>query len=85
MSQSVVLAFSGGLDTSYCLFELKRRGLDVHGWTFRRENQFLPTQFRSSTDPIAVGDLVGEIRTFLAAGLDGFFTDNPDLGVAAVG
>ncbi len=30
MSQSVVLAFSGGLDTSYCLFELKRRGLDVH-------------------------------------------------------
>jgi len=27
---------------------------------------------------------VGEIRTFVAAGLDGFFTDNPDLGVAAV-
>lgn len=30
MNASVVLAFSGGLDTSYCLFELKRRGLDVH-------------------------------------------------------
>ena len=30
MSDSVVLAFSGGLDTSYCLYELKRRGLDVH-------------------------------------------------------
>lgn len=30
MAHSVVLAFSGGLDTSYCLFELKRRGLDVH-------------------------------------------------------
>jgi glycerophosphoryl diester phosphodiesterase len=32
-----------------------------------------------------VGDLVGEIRAFPVAGLDGFFTDNPDLGVAAVG
>jgi argininosuccinate synthase len=30
MSESVVLAFSGGLDTSYCLYELKRRGLEVH-------------------------------------------------------
>jgi glycerophosphoryl diester phosphodiesterase len=29
------------------------------------------------------GDLVGEIRAFLAAGMDGFFTDNPDLGVIA--
>lgn len=60
-----------------------RRGLIVHGWTFRRENQFLPLQYRSSTDPIAIGDLVAEIRVFLDAGMDGFFTDNPDLGVAA--
>lgn len=30
MGDSVVLAFSGGLDTSYCLYELKRRGFDVH-------------------------------------------------------
>jgi argininosuccinate synthase len=29
-NRSVVLAFSGGLDTSYCLFELKRRGYEVH-------------------------------------------------------
>lgn len=26
----VVLAFSGGLDTSYCLFDLKKRGFTVH-------------------------------------------------------
>jgi glycerophosphoryl diester phosphodiesterase len=57
--------------------------LVVHGWTFRRENRFLPTQFRSGADPEAPGDLVGEIRAFLAAGMDGFFTDNPDLGVIA--
>ena len=57
--------------------------LVVHGWTFRRENRSLPTQFRSSADLEAPGDLVGEIRAFLAAGMDGFFTDNPDLGVIA--
>jgi glycerophosphoryl diester phosphodiesterase len=59
------------------------RNLIVHGWTFRRENRFLPLQFRSSTDPEAVGDLVSEIKVFLDAGMDGFFTDNPDLGRAA--
>jgi glycerophosphoryl diester phosphodiesterase len=59
-------------------------GLIVHGWTFRRENQFLPADFRSSADPIAVGDLAGEINTFLDAGMDAFFTDNPDLGAATV-
>lgn len=61
-----------------------RAGLTVVGWTFRRENNFLPAEFRSSTDPAEPGDLVGEIRTFLRAGMDQFFTDNPDLGVKAV-
>ena len=42
-------------------------GLFVDAWTFRRENQFLPAQVRSSTHPNAVGDLVGEIRTFVTA------------------
>jgi len=45
----------------------------------------LPASVRSSTNPNAAGDLAGEIRVFLAAGMDGFFTDNPDLGVAAAG
>lgn len=61
-----------------------RAGLTVVGWTFRRENNFLPAEFRSSADPAQPGDLVGEIRTFLRAGMDQFFTDNPDLGVRAV-
>jgi glycerophosphoryl diester phosphodiesterase len=60
------------------------RGLFVHAWTFRRENLFLPPAFRVGPDPNAPGDVVGEIRTFLRAGVDGFFTDNPDLGVEAV-
>ena len=60
-------------------------GLDVHGWTFRRENAFLPAEFRSSDDPAGVGDLAGEIRVFVEAGLDGLFSDNPDVAVAAIG
>ncbi|GAA3700301.1 hypothetical protein GCM10022204_16290 [Microlunatus aurantiacus] len=55
-------------------------GLTVIGWTFRRENSFLPADFRKGTDPAAAGDLEAEIRTFLAAGMDGYFTDNPDIG-----
>lgn len=55
-------------------------GLTVIGWTFRKENSFLPADFRIGTDPAAQGDLQGEIRTFLAAGMDGYFTDNPDIG-----
>lgn len=59
-------------------------GLQVTGWTFRRENNFLPTNFQSSKDPAQVGDLAGEIRTFLAAGMDNVFSDNPDVAVQAV-
>ena len=58
-------------------------GLTVHGWTFRLENQFLPLEFRSGSDPAAPGDLVGEIGVFLAAGMDGFFSDQPDVAVTA--
>ncbi|WP_034620402.1 esterase-like activity of phytase family protein [Cellulomonas sp. URHE0023] len=62
-----------------------RVGLVVHGWTFRRENQFLPLEFRSSTDPNAVGDLAAEIRVFVGAGMDGVFSDNPDVASQTVG
>ena len=58
------------------------RGLAVHAWTFRAENEFLPADFRSSTDPAGQGDLAGELRAFLATGLDGVFADHPDVAVA---
>jgi glycerophosphoryl diester phosphodiesterase len=58
-------------------------GLEVNGWTFRRENRFLPTQFRLGADPNAWGDLQAEIETYLAAGMDSFFTDHPDVGERA--
>jgi glycerophosphoryl diester phosphodiesterase len=59
-------------------------GLEVHGWTFRAENIFLPNEFDSSADPAGIGDMKGQVLAFTALGMDGFFTDHPDLGVAAV-
>ena len=65
-------------------------GLVVHAWTFRAENRFLPTPLRS-TGPDGSpgpdrqhGDLAAEVRAHLAAGVDGIFTDHPDLVVQAV-
>ncbi len=58
-------------------------GLVVHPYTIRAENTFLPTDLRSSDDPAAFGDLRAEIKAYLEAGIDGFFTDQPDIGVAA--
>ncbi len=55
-------------------------GLIVIGWTFRRENRHLPVEFRSGPDQNAPGNLAGEIQVFLDAGMDGYFTDNPDIG-----
>ncbi len=58
-------------------------GLLVHGWTFRRENRFLPAEYRLGTAPNNAGDMMDELQAYLADGLDGFFTDNPDLGAKA--
>jgi glycerophosphoryl diester phosphodiesterase len=58
-------------------------GLVVHPYTFRAENRFLPSNLRRGEDPIALGDVVSEIRVFLSIGVDGFFTDHPDRGRVA--
>jgi glycerophosphoryl diester phosphodiesterase len=60
-------------------------GLEVHPYTFRRENRFLPEELRSSEDPAGVGDWLAEYERHFALGIDGVFTDNPDLAVAARG
>ena len=58
-------------------------GLVVHPWTFRRENHFLPADFKSGIDPRDPGDLAGEVRAFFTAGVDGLFSDNPAQAVSA--
>ncbi|MDT9592793.1 glycerophosphodiester phosphodiesterase [Nocardioides zeae] len=60
-----------------------RARLEVVVWTLRAENQFLPTNLRSSDDPNAHGDLAGEVSAHLDAGVDVVFSDHPDVAVAA--
>jgi glycerophosphoryl diester phosphodiesterase len=66
--------------------EAHAAGLEVHAWTFRPENAFLPEGLRRG-DPAARNDegSVAEIRAHLEAGIDAFFTDDPALGRRAVG
>ncbi|KFN51879.1 hypothetical protein N790_13620 [Arenimonas malthae CC-JY-1] len=61
-------------------------GLQVVAYTFRPENHFLEPRFRDDAGPAARNEAgsVREIRSYLAAGLDAFFTDDPALGRAAV-
>jgi glycerophosphoryl diester phosphodiesterase len=64
-----------------------RAGLLVHPWTFRRENTFLPSDFRQGNPASreflgAPGDLPAELELFWRLGVDGLLTDNPDIAVA---
>jgi glycerophosphoryl diester phosphodiesterase len=59
-------------------------GLRVHPWTFRAENAFLTPAHRRGSESTAHGDIAGEIAAGLAEGIDGFFTDFPAIGHAAL-
>lgn len=63
-----------------------RAGLLVRPYTFRPENRFLAADFRdgSEADARNPAGSVAEIRRYLATGIDGFFTDDPAIGRAAV-
>jgi glycerophosphoryl diester phosphodiesterase len=58
-----------------------RTGLQVHVWTLRDENRFLPQDLRSGDGPRAKGDAFVEYERFFDAGVDGVFTDFPDTAV----
>ncbi len=61
-------------------------GLEVHPYTFRPENRFLPRDYREGTNPDQPNPagLQRLITTFLDAGIDAFFTDDPAVGRRAV-
>lgn len=61
-------------------------GLQVHVWTMRPENYFLPAPLRrgdaNAPDFLRQhGDFEAELRAFYAAGVDGVFSDAPDAAV----
>jgi len=55
--------------------------LQVHVWTFRAENEFLPGDLQVGGERGAHGNLEAEIRRYLDRGIDGFFVDFPAIGV----
>jgi glycerophosphoryl diester phosphodiesterase len=64
-----------------------KAGLQVIPYTFRPENYFLAADFRNADGPAARNPAgsIAEMRAYLAAGIDGFFTDDPALGRMAAG
>ena len=59
-------------------------GLQVVPWTLRAENYFVPPALQRGDDPRQHGDVQTEMESLLRAGVDGFFTDQADIGRAAV-
>ncbi len=59
-------------------------GLEVHPWTFRPENYFLPADLKAGDDPRGRGDVEAEIRAYLSAGIDGLFSDSTAAAVRAL-
>ena len=86
VNTNLIIPVAGGAMGSPTTLVADAHSLDmeVHGWTFRAENIFLPTAFDSSANPADIGDMVGYTVLYLNEGMDGFFTDQPNFGVAAV-
>lgn len=86
-SKGYVIPVVGGVlspaNTTNFVRDAHAAGLVVHPYTFRVENVFLPGNLRIGTDSNARGNLQAELKMFLDAGIDGFFTDNSDVGVTA--
>jgi glycerophosphoryl diester phosphodiesterase len=61
-------------------------GLQVHTWTLRVENMFLPDSLKvdPKNDSTLRGNGIGEMKEYILAGVDAFFTDSPDYGRFAV-
>jgi glycerophosphoryl diester phosphodiesterase len=84
VQKSMVLreAADGALVPTSLVRDAHAAGLAVHAWTFRAENVFLPAVLRRGADPGVHGDLRAEIQTAIAAGIDGLFSDHPDIAHA---
>lgn len=88
-SKGYILNFndSGSVQTTSFITDAHTAGLKVHPYTFRPENNYLPTPLKCSQDKPAERCPSGALKEFEAyfkAGVDGVFTDDPALGREAV-
>jgi glycerophosphoryl diester phosphodiesterase len=58
-------------------------GLTVFCWTLRAENRFLAETLRNGPSASRFGDWKTEFLELMGMGVDGVFTDQPDLAIAA--
>jgi len=83
----IPLKADGSLGTPTSLVhDAHAAGLEVHPYTFRPENHFQARNFWQGSDPKTFNEAgsIAEIRAYLAAGVDAFFTDDPAIGRKAV-
>jgi len=59
-------------------------GLQVHVWTLRMENAFLPPPFQRLDDREGRGDFAGYVRSVAQTGVDAIFSDFPGQARAAL-
>ncbi|HKY83035.1 MAG TPA: glycerophosphodiester phosphodiesterase [Sphingobium sp.] len=59
-------------------------GLEVHVWTLRRENSFLPPAFQRPDDGQGRGDFASYVQAIARAGVDALFSDFPKQARAAL-
>lgn len=79
VAKSLVLDASSADGTSDLVDRAHGAGLGVFCWTLRPENAFLAEPFRRGTQRAAWGDWRSEFELLIGAGVDGVFTDQPDL------
>ncbi|WP_435200449.1 glycerophosphodiester phosphodiesterase family protein [Qipengyuania sp. 902] len=64
--------------------EARQAGLQVHVWTLRKEDAYLPPVLQRGDAPGATGDVPGMVNLLKVQGVDGVFTDDPGLVVSAL-
>jgi glycerophosphoryl diester phosphodiesterase len=74
----VVPIVDGGLGPATSLVkDAHAAGLQVHPWTVRAENAFLPPKLRKGTAPAEHGEVETLLKAIYASGADGLFSDFP--------
>lgn len=79
------LVLTPELEVTTVVADAHAAGLAIHPWTVRAENQFLPPMLRKGADETAHGDAAVLCKALYAAGVDGVFSDHPDIAAKARG
>jgi glycerophosphoryl diester phosphodiesterase len=69
--------------TTDLIARARSTGLETFTWTLRAENRFLAKNFRSGHRGRELGDWAAEFELIMRTGVDGVFSDQPDLAVRA--